>query len=227
MNAFFLSRTELFYGILEDEIERVLSCLDAHERSYKNKEVVFRAGSHIKEIGLIEEGSVNIVEYDYWGNKSILGNIKKGDVFGLSYAAIPGRQLQSQVVDNEACRILFLNIEMILNVYPTACPFHSKLIYNLFKISAHKNLAIHQRMKHISAKTIRDKLISYLSSQAFEHGGPSFTILFNRQQLSEYLGVDRSALSNELSKMQKDGLLVYDKNTFSLKDFFYENVKDD
>ena len=81
MNYFFLSRTELFYGIIEDEIKTVLNCLQSHERKYKSKEIIHRAGTYIKEIGLVEEGSVNIVEYQYWGNKSILGNIKKGDIF--------------------------------------------------------------------------------------------------------------------------------------------------
>lgn len=221
MNYFFLSKAELFYGIKEDEIETVLTCLQAYEKKYKNKDIIYRAGTHVKEIGFVEAGSVNMVEYDYWGNKSILGNITKGDIFSLSYAAIPGKQLQGDIVANEDCTILFLNIEMLISVCPKSCPFHNKIIHNLFRISANKTLKLHQRMKHISAKTIRDKLISYLSDQAFEHGKPDFTITFNRQQLSEYLGVDRSALSNELSKMQKDGLISYKKNTFTLKDDFY------
>ncbi len=221
MNYFFLSRTEIFNGISEEEIKSMLNCLQAHEKDYKNKEIIYRTGVNIKEIGLVEQGSVNIVEYDYWGNKSILGNIKTGDIFGLSYAAVPGKQLQSDVVANEDCRILFLNIERILTICPQSCPHHTAFIHNLFKVSAKKNLIIHQRMKHISAKSIRDKLISYLSEQSLNYGSPQFTIAFNRQQLSEYLGVDRSALSNELSKMQKDGLLTYKKNTFTLKDLEY------
>lgn len=223
MNYFFLSKTELFYGIKENEIESVLACLQAYEKNYANKDLVYRAGSPVKEIGLVMKGSVNIFEYDYWGNKSILGNIKKGDIFALSYAASPGKPLEPDVVANEETRVLFLNINTILTTCPTACPFHTKLIHNLFKISANKNLEIQQRMKHISGKTIRNKLISYLSSQAFDHGGPSFTISFNRQELAQYLGVDRSALSNELSKMQKDGLISYERNSFILKDSFYED----
>ncbi|MGI6766531.1 MAG: Crp/Fnr family transcriptional regulator [Lentihominibacter sp.] len=216
MNYLFLSGTELFYGIIKDEIRTVLSCLQSSEKKYKNKDIIYRAGTHMKEIGLIEEGSVNIVEYDSWGNKSILGNIKKGDIFGLPYAAIPGKKLQGDVVANENCTILFLNLENLITICPKSCPFHNKIIHNLFRILAKKTLNSHQRMKHISEKTIRSKLISYLSEQAFEYGKPNFTIVFNRQQLSEYLGVDRSALSNELSKMQKDGLIVYEKNTFTL-----------
>lgn len=222
MNYFFLSRTELFYGIIEDEMKTVLNCLQSHERKYKSKEIIHRAGTYIKEIGLVEEGSVNIVEYQYWGNKSILGNIKKGDIFGLSYAAIPGKQMQADVVANENCTILFLNIESLLTLCPKGCSFHTRIIHNLFRISARKTLILHQRMKHISGKTIREKLISYLSDQAFEQGRPDFTLTFNRQQLSEYLGVDRSALSNELSKMQKDGLIVYEKNKFTLKESLSE-----
>lgn len=224
MNFFFLSKTELFYGITEDEIKTALHCFQAHEKKYKNKDLIYRTGTHIKEIGLVEEGNVNIVEYDYWGNKSILGNIKKGDIFGLSYAAIPGKQLQGDVVANENCTVLFLNIEQLITTCPKSCPFHNSIIHNLFRIAANKSLEMRQRMKHISAKTIRGKLISYLSSQAFEQRSPSFKISFNRQQLSEYLGVDRSALSNELSKMQKDGLLDYEKNNFILNNSLYGEI---
>ncbi|MDO5040596.1 MAG: Crp/Fnr family transcriptional regulator [Peptoniphilus sp.] len=221
MNYFFLSRTEIFYGISEEEIKSVLLCLQSYEKDYDNKEIIYRAGNHISEIGLVERGSVNIEEYDYWGNKSILGNIKTGDIFGLSYAALPGVPLQSDVVANEDCRILFMNIERILTVCPMACPYHTEFIRNMFRVAAKKNILIHQRMKHISAKSIRDKLISYLSEQSLKQGSPQFTIAFNRKQLSEYLGVDRSALSNELSKMQRDGMLTYKKNTFTLKNLEY------
>lgn len=216
MNSFSLSRTEPFHGIKENELQDLLTCLSAYEKSFKDKEVIFQAGTHIKEIGLIEEGSVNIVEYDYLGNQSILGNIEVGDVFGLSYAAFPGKQLPCDVIANGDCKVLFLNIDRLLTVCPNSCSYHSKVVHNLFKMAASKTLSFHQRMKHMSGKTIRDKLISYLSEQALEHGSPNFTIVFNRQQLSEYLGVDRSALSNELSKMQKEGLITYDKNKFTL-----------
>lgn len=222
MNFFFLSRTSLFSGIKEDEVKSALSCLQAFEKEFKRKEVIYRAGTTVNRIGLVERGSVNVVEYDYWGNKSILANIREGDVFGISYACIPGKQLQSDVVANEDCVILFLNVELLLTTCSKNCVFHNKLIHNLFAVSASKTLSIRQRMKHMSSKTIRNRLISYLSEQAFEHGSPCFTIEFNRQQLSEYLGVDRSALSNELSKMQKDGLLVFKKNKFKLKDNIYD-----
>ncbi|CDZ75645.1 hypothetical protein ING2D1G_1508 [Peptoniphilus sp. ING2-D1G] len=217
MNYLFLSKTELFLGITEDEIKAMLICLKADEKSYKNKEVIYRVGDYVKKIGLVEEGSVNIIDYDYWGNKSIIGHTKKGDIFALSYATIPGKQLHSDVVANENCTILFLNIENLLTVCSENCPYHTKVIHNLFKLSANKLLSVHQRMKHISAKTIRHKLISYLSEQSRLHCSSHFTITFNRQQLSEYLGVDRSALSNELSKMQRDGIIKYEKNEFILK----------
>ncbi|NLK46107.1 MAG: Crp/Fnr family transcriptional regulator [Treponema sp.] len=219
---FFLSKTRLFYGIKPDEIKTVLTCLQSVEKKFKRKEIIFREGTAIKEIGLVKEGSVNIVEYDYWGNKSILGNITAGDVFGLSYASNPDTQLQGDIVANDDCTVLFLHIEKILTVCSNSCPHHTKLIHNLFAISASKTLAIRQRMKHISGKTIRNRLISYLSEEAFKQKSPQFTVPFNRQQLAEYLEVDRSALSNELAKMQKDGLLVYEKNTFTLKNNIYD-----
>ncbi|NLM01059.1 MAG: Crp/Fnr family transcriptional regulator [Treponema sp.] len=216
MNFLFLSKTQLFSGIKVDEIISALQCLQAYKKEFKCKEIIYREGKAINEIGLVKQGSVNIVEYDYWGNKSIIGNINTGDIFALSYASIPETKLQGDIIANEDCNILFLNIKKILNVCSNNCPHHNKLIHNLFSIAANKTLTIKKRMKHISFKTIRAKLISYLSEQAFENNDSHFTIKFNRQQLSEYLVVDRSALSNELSKMQKDGLIIYEKNKFKL-----------
>ena len=218
MNYFFLQNTPLFHGIREEEIRDLLNCLDAREQHFKKDEVILRAGSPTAEIGLVESGSVNIVVNFYWGTSNIFGHVEKGLIFAENYAAIPQQELLCDVVAAEDCDILFLNMGRMSTTCSKNCTFHNRLIQNLLRISAKKNLGLSTRMMHIAPKAIRDRLLSYLSEQAMKNESSHFQIPFDRQQLAEYLGVDRSALSNELSKMQKDGLITYNKNEFTLNE---------
>ena len=218
MNNFFLKNTPLFHGIREEEIQAMMSCLGAREKHYQKDEVTLRSGSPTAEIGLVESGSVNIVVNFYWGSSNIFGHVEKGSIFAENYASIPGQELLCDVVAAEECEILFLNMRQLSSTCSKACSFHNRLIQNLLSISAKKNLGLSSRMMHIAPKGIRDRLLSYLSEQALKNGSSHFLIPFDRQQLADYLGVDRSALSNELSKMQKDGLITYRKNEFTLNE---------
>lgn len=217
MNYFFLSKTPLFHGIRENEIAHVLTCLNAREKSFSKNDIIFRAGDTVHDIGLVLSGSVNIVVNFYWGDSNIFGHISRGDIFAENFAAIPGKELTCDVVAAEDSVILFLNFSNILTTCNRACGYHHRLIHNLVRISAQKNLNLSSRMMHTAPKSLRERLLSYLSEQAMIHGNSHFTIPFDRQQLADYLGVDRSAMSNELSRMQKDGLIVYRKNEFTLK----------
>ena len=218
MNTFFLTNTRLFHGIKENEIGWLLQCLGAYERKFRKDDIIFRAGSPVNEIGLIESGSVNIVVNLYWGNSIIFGHVGKGDVFAENYAAIPGKELVCDVAACEDAKIIFLNMRNILTTCQRGCDYHKRIIQNMLRISAQKNLNMSSRMMHTASKSLRERLLSYFSEQALEHGSSHFTIPFNRQQLAEYLGVNRSAMSNELSKMRDDGLLTYNKNEFTLKE---------
>ena len=218
MNTFFLANTQLFRGISECEIEELLLCLRAHERNFQKGDVIFRAGSPVDEFGLVLSGSVNIVVNLYWGNSIIFGHVGKGEVFSENYAAVPGKELLCDVVACEDTHVLFLKMQSVMTTCRKGCAYHNRIIQNMLRISAQKNLNMSSRMMHTASKSLRERLLSYLSEQALERGSAHFTIPFNRQQLADYLAVNRSAMSNELSKMQEEGLITFRKNEFILNE---------
>ena len=173
-----------------------------------------RAGDHVGSIALVLSGSVCIENNDAWGNKSVLDRLGQGQVFAETYACVPGEPMMVSVVAAERAEILFLRAAPLLD--EQAPPAVQRLVRNLLSVSAQKNLILSRRMFHISAKTIRGRLQSYLSDQAARRGRQEFDIPFDRQQLADYLGVDRSALSAELGRMQREGLLRVRKNHFVL-----------
>lgn len=216
MDKLTLINTEIFAGISEIEIDKALECLNAIERKYKKGDIVLKSGTTTKHIGLILRGSVNIVVNYYWGASNIYGHISQGDIFAETYAILPNKELVCDVIASEDSNILFLNLNNILKTCDSNCSFHNQIISNIMKITAKKNFYLSTRMMHTAPKSIRIKLLSYFSEQSLEKNSNEFEIPFSRQELADYLGVDRSALSKELSKMQKEGLIFYKKNKFKL-----------
>lgn len=202
-----LTQTSLFSGISQADLSALLSCLAAVERRYSKGAVILAEGEPTQWMGLVLEGRAIISCADVWGKSSILGFAESGAVFGEAYACVPGEALLISVCAAEETRVLFLNVGKLLTVCGNACPFHARLIRNLLSISAGKNLQLSRRIFHTTPKSIRGRLQSYFSECAKKSGSLTFTLPFNRQQLADYLGVDRSAMSSELSKMQRDGLI--------------------
>ena len=213
-----LQDTTLFRGISPEDADTLLSCLDAREKKFQKDEVILRSGDPVRELGLILSGSVNVVANFYRGSESIFGHFGRGEIFGENYAAVPGRGVIGDVVASEDSEIMFIDVNRLLTTCENGCAFHQRLIRDLLTISAQKNLTLSTRMMHIAPKSIRERLLSYLSEQAMEKGSRRFRIPFDRRQLASYLGVDRSAMSNELSKMRRDGLITYHKSDFTLNE---------
>ena len=211
-----LSKTALFRGTTGEEVEAMLACLGAVRRKFERRETIYGVGEVVSSLGMVLSGSVLIESDDLWGNTTVLDSVGPGQIFAETYACLPGEPLMVNVVAAEPAQVLFMDVSRILNVCCRACDYHNKLIGNLLFLSAEKNLHLSRKILHTSSKTIRGRLLSYLSYQAVRSGSRSFTIPFNRQQLADYLHVERSALSNELSKMQKEGLLKVDKSHFCL-----------
>ena len=215
-----ISKTALFRGCSPSEVEQMLECLEYTVRAYQKDETVCSRGKIITEIGIVLSGSVQIESDDIWGNRSVLSVVGQGGIFAEAYACVLNEPLMVTVVANDSCKVLFLNMAKIFGADENICPFHSKFIQNLIVVCARKNLELSHRIFHTSPKTIRGRLMSYFSQQISLQRSDRITIPFNRQQLADYLGVDRSALSKELGKMKKDGLLNYRKNQFELKTGF-------
>lgn len=218
-----LIKTKLFRGIEAEDLKAMLQCLGAFTQNYKKDEVIYRTGERILAMGIVMSGSVNVENHDVRGNKNILDNIGCGQVFAEAYACVPGERMMVDATAAEDTEILFLNVGKVLKTCPKSCVFHSRLIANLLEVLAIKNLNLTRKISHISPKTIRERLLSYLSFQAMQQGEYDFEIPFNRQQLADYLGVDRSAMSNELGKMQREGLLVCKKSRFHLREGLYRD----
>ena len=212
-----LTRSKLFAGVGEDDAAAMLDCLGARLRAYKKDEYVLRQGERLGDILVLAEGSLLILRDDYWGNRSILGHVGPGETFGEAYAATESGPLLNDVVAMEDSRVFFFDVKRVLTTCPSACRFHTAVVRNLFCEISEKNRSLVRKLGHMSRRTTREKLLSYLSEEAKKQNSPYVTIPFNRQQLADYLAVDRSAMSNELCRLRDDGLLEFEKNRFKLK----------
>lgn len=224
MDFNFLCKTALFRGVTPEGAAEMLQCLGAEERHYKKGRTILQAGEPTESLGLVLSGRAQMEMDDLWGNRSILGSAAPGFVFGETYACVPGEPLMINVTAAEDTDVLFLRVSRVLQTCPSACSHHSRLVRNLLTLSAEKNLGLSRRIQHTTPKSIRGRLLAYLSFQATRSGGLEFTIPFDRQQLADYLGVDRSAMSAELSKMQREGLLQTRRNHFILSAAAAEQV---
>ena len=200
----------------EQEIASMLGCLEARCCSYQKGAYVLRQGESLDCITVLAEGRLHIQQNDYWGNRSIISAIEVGEMFGEAYAAPDSGAVLNDVVAVEDSTVIYFNVRKILTVCSSACRFHSAVVQNLFIAISEKNRRLMGKLGHMSRRTTREKLISYLSEESRRQNSGSFSIPFNRQQLADFLSVDRSAMSNELCKMRDEGLLTFEKNRFSL-----------
>ena len=217
MKEFFpvLHTAALFSGISDDELAVMLSCLGARIDTFPKGSRLLRAGDPVEEVGLVLAGSALIVQEDIWGNRNILSKTGPGQTFAEVFACAPGAVLNVSVEAESA--VMFLHIRRVLSVCPSACSHHSRIIRNLLDELAEKNLRLNAKLTHMAQRTTRAKLMSYFSAEAQRRSVYEFDIPFSRQQLADYLGVERSGLSVELGKMRDEGLLDFHKSHFLLK----------
>lgn len=215
MDCEFLTQTTLFSGYEKHELSDLLRALNSRQKTFEKGQIIYHTGETVTEFGLILDGSVQIEAVDLFGQRSILGIAQKGGVFAESYACIPNQPLMVDVIAREAVSILFLSIPFLLSASQEG-ERNVLLLRNLLSLAARKNLGLSMRIFHSSPKKIRDRLFSYFSEQAAIHGSSHFVIPLDRQQLADYLGVERTALSKELGRMKREGLIDYRRSEFRI-----------
>ncbi len=206
----------LFAGISEEGVDQVLACLSARPRHFDKQAMLLRAGD-APVMGVVLAGSVHILQEDFWGNRSLLGRAGPGDLFAEAFACAGVLRLPVSVEACEPTDVLLLDAGRLSAVCPAACPHHVQMIRNLLRLMAEKNVGLARKVEHMARRTTRDKLLSSLSAEARRSGGSAFSIPFNRQQLADYLAVDRSAMCSELSRLRDEGLLDFHRSAFVLR----------
>ncbi len=209
-----LSKSALFHNITQSDLAPMLSCLGAQINRYRKHSPIYLEGDAAQTVGVVLSGSVQITKEDYSGNRSILAVVATGNLFAEAYACAGEQVLPISVFAAEDSDVMRIDCRKIIDTCPSVCAFHKQLIRNLLQILAEKNILLNRKLEVVSQRTTRDKLLVYLSGESKKAPGQPFSIPFNRQELADYLGVDRSAMSTELGKLKREGILDYHKNIF-------------
>jgi len=216
-HLFALRHSTLFEGLTDAEMDKLCTCLSAQERVIPKDGFVFRAGDKVNAVYCILSGSMHIVDEDYWGNLSIVESMEADTLFGEAYIFSGAISHLVSVVAAEVSVVLEFNPHKLFETCANGCDCHNRLARNALRIVSTKIVRLTEKLGHIMRRTMREKLLSYLSLCAQRAGSNTFTIPYSRQQLADYLCVDRSALSHEMSRLKKEGLIEYRKNEFTLK----------
>ena len=213
---FILRNSPFFQGMTEEEILSVLHCVNASVHHKKKDEYILRVGDSTESMGLVLRGSVLVLQEDLWGHRNIIHRIGPGEYFAEPFAATAGSVLNVSVVADEDSEIMLLNMERFLRTCPHACAHHGRMVRNLVSVMAKRVLDLNEKLTHMAKRSTREKLLSFLSAESMRQGKLAFTIPYDRQQLADYLSVERAAMSVELGKLQKEGLLKTNRNYFEL-----------
>ncbi|MDR2826127.1 MAG: Crp/Fnr family transcriptional regulator [Deltaproteobacteria bacterium] len=211
-----LNKCKLFVGINSADLQALLGCLSAVQKNVEKNSFIFMEAEKVLSVGVVLSGSINIIREDFMGNRTILAHIGTGGLFGEAFSCAGVEKLPVSVISAEKSEILLLNCKKIITSCSSACSFHAVLIKNLVQILAQHNIMLTQKIEYLTRRNTREKLLAYLSAQAKQVNSHSFQIPFNRQELAEYLAVDRSAMSNELCKMRAEGIVNFRRNCFEL-----------
>lgn len=211
-----LESCTLFEGISREDIPGLLDCLGAGVRRVKKNQQILSEGDTAAYVGIMLSGSAHIAKQDFFGSRSIVGRVGPAELFGESFACAGVSELPVSVIANEDSQVMLIDCRRITTSCSNACGFHSRMIFNLLKTVAARNLEFHQKLEITAKRTTREKLMAYLLSHAKTKGSNSFTIPYDRQGLADYLGVERSAMSAELSKLRRDGVIDFSRSHFTI-----------
>ncbi len=203
-----IKKSPIFNGISDEEIIKILKNSNAYVKEYTNEEYILNSDTQINSFGLVLDGSVFIINEDFWGNRNVIVKIVKPNTFGESFAVVNNSTLSISVISDRYSKILWINIKSVF--------FNKDFNKNLLNHLAKKNIYLNKKIAHMGQRSTRKKLLSFLSDQAIKNSSNSFLIPYNIQQLADYLSIDRSAMSKELSNLKDEGYLEFNKNKFIL-----------
>lgn len=210
-----LTECALFHGLREAQIREMLPCLSARQSRFRRGQFLLRAGDRVAFAGILLSGEAEVLQEDFWGNRNLLAAVGPGDLFAEAFACAHAVSPVSVLCKTDGS-VLYLNVRAVFSPCEKACAQHKALSQNLIRVLAEKNMQLNEKAGFLSQRTTREKLLAYLSAQARRAGSASFRIPFDRQQLADFLSVNRSAMSAELSRMQREGLLCADRSSFIL-----------
>ena len=216
-----LQKVALFEGIEEKEILGMLKCLNAHQREFADGSIVLQEGQRVGSVGVILEGSVQVVREDVHGSRLIMAECGPADLFAEAFAPAEIEEIPVSVFASQKSRIMFLDFKRIITQCSSHCEFHSLLVRNMMKVLAKKNIMLSNRIELLGKRSIREKLLAYFWSQSKKSKKDRIVLPFNRNELADFLCVDRSAMSRVLGQMQEEGIISFKKNVFQL------NMKDE
>lgn len=208
---------KLFSGIDRADCAALLGCMNTYTRTYKKGEFILHEQDHLQDVGIVVTGTVHILKEDVWGRRTLLAYVRSGELFGESFALCPEIAIHLAFVAAANTRVLFLPLDHVLTPCSNHCPFHTTLAQNLFRLLGEKNTRLMEKIEIDSKSSMREKILAYLSSQAQMQGSKYITVPLNRTEMASFLHANRSAMTRELTAMQADGLIEFDRNTFVLK----------
>ncbi|MDD2190543.1 MAG: Crp/Fnr family transcriptional regulator [Eubacteriales bacterium] len=211
-----LIKSPLFQDVSENDLEAMLICLGATERKYEKNDVILLAGTKVSSVGILVEGNAQIIRDDAEGNRAILSELEKSDMFAEAYVAVDHTEIPVTVIATSGCRVVWITFSKIIGTCSSSCGFHKTLIKNMMRVIAIKNISMNEKMRILSCKTTKEKLMTYLNDYSERIGKDKFKIPFSRSELADFLSVDRSAMSRELSRLKDEGYIKYNKNEFEL-----------
>ncbi|MDF2952418.1 MAG: Crp/Fnr family transcriptional regulator [Anaerocolumna sp.] len=214
-----LEKVSLFHGILPEDLESILTCLDAKVREYGKNQSIKMAGDKFNSLGIVISGNVQITREDIMGNRTIVASLIEGEIFGETFACAGIEVSPVSIYSLGPSKILWVSIKKIVTTCSSSCDFHSLLIQNLLQLLATKNMYLNNKMDLLSRRSTREKVMAYLISQADSQKSDRFAIPLNRNELADYLCIDRSAMSRELGKLREEGIIEFHKNSFHILEF--------
>jgi len=211
-----LLKNSLFSGLSDEEIEQLYACLAARKRTFKRESFVFHASDEVRSVYLILSGSMHIITEDFWGNRTLVETLPTHTLFGEAYVLAEAKEHLVSVIAAEDSVVLEFNLSCLFERCAKQCRTHNKIIKNTMRILSEKIIRLTEKLEHIVHRSMREKILSYLSKYAEKTQSNAFDIPYTRQQLADYLSVERTALSHELSRLAAAGIIKYKKNHFEL-----------